>query len=155
MQTNNLRKTHPMVLVAAVAITVFSLLGSAVITGLIPGAHSEKQGAAIEKSMGQSAISNDAATYQAVPNTRSDSGSSYITGYKSKVQPHQVKPNPGTDKSTACDICGKIVSITAGNGFMIKIRMENGSYRTITQYNEPHYRVGDQVKLISKQLTIA
>ena len=33
---NNLRKTHPMVLIAAVALTMFSLLGSAAITGLIP-----------------------------------------------------------------------------------------------------------------------
>lgn len=156
MQMDNLRKTHPMVLIAAVAITIFSLLGSAVITGLIPDAHSERQGA-IE----QSTISNDAATTtnQAAPSTRSDSGSSYITDYKSKVQPHGVKPNSRTDKSAACDSCGMIVSIRAaeheGNGFTIKIRMENGSYHTITQYNEPHYRVGDQVKLISKQLTIA
>jgi len=157
MQMNGLRKTHPMVLIAAVAITIFSLLGSAVITGLIPNAYPEKQGA-IE----QSTISNDAATAtnQAAPSTRSDSGSSpHITDYKSKVQPHGVKPNSRPDKSVACDSCGKIVSISAaeqeGNGFRIKIRMENGSYHTITQYNEPHYRVGDQVKLISRQVTIA
>lgn len=30
------QKTHPMVLVAAVALTIFSLLGSAAITGLLP-----------------------------------------------------------------------------------------------------------------------
>ncbi|HLD09581.1 MAG TPA: hypothetical protein VJB68_05995 [Methylophilaceae bacterium] len=160
MQMNSLRKTHPMVLIAAVAITVFSLLGSAVITGLIadliPSAHPERRGA-IEPST----ISNDAATAtnQAAPNTRSDPGSSYMTDYKSKVQPHGVKPNSRIDKSAACDSCGKIVSISAmeqeGNGYMVKIRMENGSYRTITQYSKPHYSVGDQVKLISKQLTIA
>ncbi len=93
MQTNNLRKTHPMVLIAAVAITIFSLLGSAVITGLIPTAHSERQSAATEQSMDQSMISNDAAsaTIQVAPSSRNDSGSSYITGYRSKVQPHGVR----------------------------------------------------------------
>ena len=35
---NHLRKTHPMVLIAAIALTVFSLIGSAAITGLIPSA---------------------------------------------------------------------------------------------------------------------
>ena len=37
---NHLRKTHPMVLIAAIALTVFSLIGSAAITGLIPSAPS-------------------------------------------------------------------------------------------------------------------
>jgi hypothetical protein len=35
---NHLRKTHPMVLIAAIALTIFSLVGSAAITGLIPSA---------------------------------------------------------------------------------------------------------------------
>ena len=93
MQTDNVRKTHPMVLVAAVAITIFSLLGSAVITGLIPNAYSERQSAVIEQLMKQSTISNDAAstTTQAAPSARSGSGSSYITGYRCKVQPQGVR----------------------------------------------------------------
>lgn len=37
---NHLRKTHPMVLIAAIALTIFSLIGSAAITGLIPSAPS-------------------------------------------------------------------------------------------------------------------
>ena len=32
-QMNHLRKTHPMVLIAAIALTIFSLIGSAAITG--------------------------------------------------------------------------------------------------------------------------
>ncbi len=157
MQADNVRKTHPMVLVAAVAITIFSLLGSAVITGLIPGAHSERQGTATR----QSTIGNNAATaaIQVAPNVRGDSGSPYITDYKSKIQPHGIKSNPSSNKGAACGSCGKIISIStagqAGIGFMIKIRMGDGSYRTITQFTEPHYRVGDQVKLISRQLTMA
>jgi hypothetical protein len=35
---NHLRKTHPMVLIAAIALTIFSVVGSAAITGLIPSA---------------------------------------------------------------------------------------------------------------------
>ena len=36
------RKTHPMVLVAATGLTIFSILGSAAITGLIPHTRSEQ-----------------------------------------------------------------------------------------------------------------
>ncbi|HZV97781.1 MAG TPA: hypothetical protein VFF74_02220 [Methylophilaceae bacterium] len=42
MTSNHLRKTHPMILVAAVALTIFSILGSAAITGLIPSSYSKK-----------------------------------------------------------------------------------------------------------------
>lgn len=151
MQMDNVRKTHPMVLVAAVAVTVFSLLGSAVITGLIPGALNEKQGAA--------AFGEAAAAIQIAPINKGDSKDPYITGYKSRVQPHQNQPNFKTDKNATCDSCGKIVSISIaeqeGDGFMIKVRMQNGSYRTITQYSEPHLRVGDRINLISKELIMA
>ncbi len=156
MQMHNVRKTHPMVLIAAVAITVFSLLGSAVITGLIPGLHTEKQGA-----MEPSTIGSEAATavIQSAPINKSESKDPYITNYKSRIQPHPSKPTSKTDKNAACGSCGKVVSISLaeqeGDGFMIKVRMQNGSYRTITQYSEPHLRVGDHVNLISKELIMA
>ncbi|MFA6178223.1 MAG: hypothetical protein WC696_01270 [Candidatus Methylopumilus sp.] len=39
MSINNPNKTHPMVLIAALALTIFSILGGTVIAGLIPVAH--------------------------------------------------------------------------------------------------------------------
>ena len=39
MMGSNIKKTHPMVLVTATTMTVFSLIGSAAITGLIPVKH--------------------------------------------------------------------------------------------------------------------
>lgn len=200
MSMTVLRKTHPMVLVAAAALTIFSLLGSAAITGLIPSAHSEKQNVVQRLTDGTgAAIANGQATE-----------TSFVTKSPEK---DIVKPNlkPTADKSIACLNCGKIVSIRAveqegeasglgavaggvaggvignqlgkGNGntlmtvlgvgggayaghtiekrmkthtaYLIKVRMENGSYRTITQYSQPQHSVGDLVKLQSGQLTSA
>jgi len=45
------RKTHPMVLVAATGLTIFSILGSAAITGLIPTTHYEKGDVTADKTM--------------------------------------------------------------------------------------------------------
>lgn len=53
MSMNSLRKTHPMVLVAAVALTIFSLLGSAAISGLIPFAHSDSAEQALNENADQ------------------------------------------------------------------------------------------------------
>ncbi|HSH72507.1 MAG TPA: hypothetical protein VK974_05550 [Methylophilaceae bacterium] len=45
------RKTHPMVLVAATGLTIFSILGSAAITGLIPTTHYERSDMTADKTM--------------------------------------------------------------------------------------------------------
>lgn len=189
MSMNTLHKTHPMVLVAAVALTIFSLLGSAAITGLIPNAHSEKLG------LVPGLTTN--ATGAAMPNSPSKSNSN---ADKSKV-----RPNTESNKRLVCNSCGTIVSIRTveqegdGSGlgavaggvignqmgkgntlmtvpgvsggaytghtiekrmktntaYVIKVHMDNGSYRTITQYSEPQYAVGDQVSLRSGQMITA
>jgi len=45
------RKTHPMVLVAATGLTIFSILGSAAITGLIPTSQNQKVETSQDKTM--------------------------------------------------------------------------------------------------------
>ena len=198
---NILRKTHPMVLIAAIALTIFSLLGSAVITGLIPSAYSEK---------------ND--QLQSLNGTSSTAMAQYQSGSQpveaSRV-PANGKPyshsSQDSAKAAACAICGTIISIreveregdasglgavaggvaggVVGNqigkgkgnvlmtllgigggayaghnmeknmksstAYLIKVRMENGSYRTVTLYSEPQHVVGDVVKLNNGQLTRA
>ncbi|MEO8419076.1 MAG: hypothetical protein ABI475_10160 [Methylophilaceae bacterium] len=190
MSTTVIRKTHPLVLVAAGALTIFSLLGSAAITGLIPSAYSEKQ------DVGQSLQDGTGA---AIAKRQATEKSATLKTQEKEI----MKPNREltADKSKACLNCGKIVSIRAveqesqasgleavagGNvdnqlgqsnalmtvpgvnggayarhtiethtAYIIKVRMDNGSYRMITQYSEPKHSVGDMVKLQSGQLTRA
>ncbi len=194
MSTTVIRKTHPMVLVAATSLTIFSLLGSAAITGLIPSAYSEKQDVVQGLTGGTGA---------AIADGQAAEKSATLKTQEKKI----MKPNREltADKSKACLNCGKIVSIRAieqegqarglgaaaggvidnqlgkGNALMtvpgtggdayarhtieqgmkthtayiIKVRMENGSYRMITQYSEPKHSVGAMIKLQSRQLTRA
>lgn len=195
-----LRKTHPMVLVAAVALTIFSLLGSAAITGLLPTAHSDN--AAPTESIGQA----DAAE------------SGHATGvdqFYSKARPANGNAQPSVamnaPPAAVCADCGRIVSIRAieqegeasglgavaggvaggvignqigkgrgntlmtvlgvGGGayagheieknmkaktaYVIRIEMQDGSIRKVTQYNEPQFAVGDRVRLNRGQLVNA
>jgi outer membrane lipoprotein SlyB len=198
MSTTVLRKTHPMVLIAAAALTIFSLLGSAAITGLIPSAHSEKPDVVQRLTDGTgTAIANSQVTDKAPVNPE-----------KEIVKPDHA---PSAAKKIACLDCGKIVSIRTveqkgeasglgavaggvaggvignqlgkGNGntlmtvlgvgggayaghtieqkmkthtaYLIKVRMQNGSYRMITQYSQPQHAVGDEVRLQNSQITSA
>ncbi|MCB5207369.1 hypothetical protein [Methylovorus mays] len=151
MKNPNPRKTHPLVLVAAVALTIFSLLGSAAITGLIP-VHSEKQDAAQSLTDGRH---RDAA-----------------------IAKPQAAAAPVPDQhSSACSSCGTIISIRTVEGeaiapalqkpalqapdrenekltaYIIQVRMVDGATHTITQYDRPRIAVGEQVRLsIGRQL---
>jgi hypothetical protein len=149
---NNLRKskTHPMVLVAATALTLFSLLGSAAISGLLPTASDKQEIKAFDEKAGAAADqqSNDAQSSSAGNRSRNETGS------------HQV----------ACLNCGTVVAIlalegeissTSGNkeyrmaqAYQIKVRMHNGSYHTLVQHARPHYLVGDVIRLERRQATV-
>ncbi|HEY8117652.1 MAG TPA: glycine zipper 2TM domain-containing protein [Methylophilaceae bacterium] len=201
---NILRKTHPMVLVAAVALTIFSLLGSAAITGLIPSAYSQKQDAV-------QSLSDSPTDAKSNDDMSRNSGQFKSKPAKTNSMPANGKANSEPAGVAACANCGTIVSIHAvesegdatglgavaggvaggvvgnqigkgkgnvlmtvlgiGGGayaghtiekkmkshtaYLIKVHMNDGSYRTVTQYSEPQHAVGDQVKLNSGQLVSA
>jgi outer membrane lipoprotein SlyB len=217
MTTHILRRTHPLVLTAAVAVTVFSVLGSAAITGIIPSAHPERA-EAIQP------------TPESSPQVAAPSGSG--DGFKSVVVGHEPaaakpadqhadtgntaakrKPSLAANgsKPAACSTCGVIESIRMvqhegdGSGlgavaggvaggmvgnqigkgkgntlmtllgigggayaghtiekkmktttaYVVKVRMEDGTYRTVTQNNQPEYAVGDHVRVAGGHLTEA
>lgn len=157
MQINSLRKIHPIVLILAVAITVFSLLLSAVITGLIPGAAFARQG--VTEQSGKKTVEGVMRFSTAGNVLNSDNTAIPLPAYKNQVQP-LIQPNSQIDDTDVlCPSCGEIVSINLpkqeAQGYVIRIRMENGSYRTVTQYSEPHFSVGDEVELNSRKFTLA
>lgn len=197
---NNLRKTHPMVLIAAVALTIFSLLGSAAITGLIPTAHSEKDASPVAESRTEPTTPNHATG---------------IDRFNSQPAASQAQPEryaaAAPAQPASCSNCGRIVSIQAveqqgeasglgavaggvaggvignqigkgrgntlmtvlgvGGGayaghtieknmktttaYVIKVEMQDGTVRKITQYSAPQFSVGDRVRLKSGQLVNA
>lgn len=148
----NIKKTHPMVLVAATALTVFSLLGSAAITGLLPTVHTYRP------DLAQELISD--------PNAA-------MVINSATQQRFNVTPQAPAIKT--CNECGTIVSIRAleddianvyeidrdraqhapklGHAtYIIKVKMDNGSLHTVTQNKAPRLTVGDLVKLKSGHL---
>ena len=146
---SNLRKTHPMVLVAATALTLFSLLGSAAITGLLPNISDKQSAGAFEEKTG---------SVEQKPSDRQPSNAG-----KSSVQDNETH-------KVACLNCGTVVAImalegemtsTSGNkeyrmapAYQIKVRMHNGTYQTMVQQKRPDYMVGDVIRLERRQATV-
>lgn len=142
----NLRKAHPMVLIAATALTLFSLLGSAAITGLLPTA----------PDMNAKADGTMAADHEAIKGKTLDSESA-------------TRDKAG-DGQIACMNCGTVVAILALEGqinsaagskeyrmapaYQIKVRMHNGTYQTVVQHTRPPYLIGDVIRLARRQATV-
>lgn len=193
---NNLRKTHPMVLIAAVALTIFSLLGSAAITGLIPTAHSEKDSTPVAESRTEPATPNHAtgidrfntpaapqaqperyaAVTPAQPTTCSNCGrivsiqaveqqgeasglGAVAGGVAGGVIGNQIGKGRGNTLMTVLGVGGGAYAghtieknMKTTTAYVIKVEMQDGTLRKITQYSAPEFSVGDRVRLKSGQL---
>ena len=205
------RKTNLMLVVAAIAITLLSLVGSAAILGLIPTARSERMESTqlLPDNNAQPSDLAKATSAQKADATQpvtADSSSHHVHANQS------AKPHSGSStQSVVCQNCGVIESVnlvkSEGNGsgvgavtggvaggllgnqigkgkgnvlmtligvgggayagneieknihasssYKIKVRMEDGTQRTITQSSQPEYAVGDRVKIINGHAVLA
>jgi outer membrane lipoprotein SlyB len=191
-----------MVLIAAVAFTIFSIIGTAAITGWIPTAHSER----IDQT--QTGMPNGNAIALGPESAKSQSSATAAGSSHTRTN----NPTLANDmKQVACSNCGVVKSIRlvhhegqssglgavaggvtgglvgnqigkgkgnalltilgagggalAGNAieknmkstsaYVTKIRMEDGTYRSVTQATQPEYSIGDRVKMVSGHVAVA
>ncbi|HEY8085468.1 MAG TPA: glycine zipper 2TM domain-containing protein [Methylophilaceae bacterium] len=194
-------RTHPMVLIAAVAVTIFSIIGVAAITGWIPSAHSERM----------DEIQNTTPDGQVATLAPRVANSLPATVAAGSNHPAPNNPSHAHDvKQVACNNCGVVESIRlvhhegrssglgavaggitgglvgnqigrgkgnalmtiigagggilAGNAieknmkstsaYVSKIRMQDGTYRSVTQTSQPKYAIGDRVKMVSGHVAV-
>jgi len=212
MISRSIRKTHPMVLTAAAALTLFSIIGSAAITGLIPSAHSNNSEFQPVTTGNASHLLSENGQNEAFNSTvhgKSDAPSVAPGNSDAKAKPSLSGKD--SKKPGVCSICGVIESIhtveqdgdasglgavaggvvggVVGNqmgkgkgntlmtiiglgsgayaghtieknmksttAYVIKVRMQDGTYRSVTQPSQPEYAVGDHVRVTHGSLTSA
>ena len=188
---------YPMMIIAAVSVVLFSVVGIATMTGHIPSVLSQKsdgaaksqaqaeKGSLAAKEADETKLSQKAKTAPAHPGTErraapapqrtatacADCGvvesvqAQEIKGQGTGIGAvggavvggvlgHQVGSGRGNDLAT---VVGAIGGGFAGNeveknikktsNYVIRVRMEDGSYRTVTQASQPAVVAGDRVRI--------
>ncbi len=166
---------YPLMVIAAIAVIVFSLLGIATLTGAIPLAHSEA-----------GALSIAASTQEALPKSATGSaGHDHIAasvcrycGVVESVKLIEMKGQGSGVGAVAGGVAGALIGNSIGQGhgrtamtvlggaggayagneiekntqktssYRIRVRMENGVLRTLYQRNPPAVATGDHVKIV-------
>lgn len=132
------RRSHPVVVAAVVAVLTFSLLGIGAVTGLIPSAYSDGSKVWRKSELADGQSFNSARTL----------------------------PLPGVLARAACPSCGVVdsirsVQIEGGTSeknvnrrtvYRVTVRMDDGSFRTVSQPHSPTLAVGSRVRLAKGSL---
>ncbi|MBI3094100.1 MAG: glycine zipper 2TM domain-containing protein [Rhodocyclales bacterium] len=171
------RLLYPALVIAAISVTLFSLIGIAALTGVMPSAHSNPQAAATAKAapagkLAQSSVPSSAPKARAgaaacvgcgtvesinlVETPAKTSGVGAVAGgLTGALLGNQIGRGDGR---TVMTIAGGAGGAYLGNkieqntrrtsSYKIVVRMENGSLRTIYQTEAPSVAVGSQVQIV-------
>ena len=171
---DSVKKTHPLILAAAGSVMVASLVGAAAIGGLLPSAHSEKPDeasvpkipslpASPRRSLPKlAAYANECATCGTVAAIhtvilRGDATGlgAVAGGLTGAVVGNQIGRGNG---NTAMTLLGAAGGALAGNeieknvkkhySYRVTVRMDDGSYRTVSQSSPPAVAVGARVRIV-------
>jgi outer membrane lipoprotein SlyB len=159
------RRVNPLVAGAAVTVMAFSVLGIAAITGLLPGALSQK---AADMAPGaltdhQSAACPSCGTVESIRSVevRGDATGlgAVAGGLTGAVVGHQMGNGRG---NTAMTVIGAAGGAYAGNeieknvnkrvAYRVTVRMDDGSFRTVSEATAPAFAVGDKVRVVQGAL---
>jgi len=172
METAGFRKTHPLVLGAAASVLLVSLIGAAALVGLLPSARTGKTDTPAQTS----APAADSVR-QDVPRLEARGGACASCGTVESIRTLELKGNAsglgivagGTTGSLVGDQTGRgnanpavtilaAAGAPAGNDFeqnvkklysyRITVRMDDASFRTLSQSSAPAVAVGDRVRVV-------
>lgn len=167
---------YPSLVIAAIAVTLFSLLGIATMTGVLPLAHSAA-GAAANAADNQDALPKSG--IDSAPRDHATASACRYCGIVEAVDLVETKGQGSGVGAVAGGLAGALLgnSIGQGNGrtamtligagggayagneieknthktssYRIRVRLENGGLRTLYQRNSPAVAVGDRVKVVN------
>ena len=178
---------YPLMVIAALAVILFSMVGIATMTGHMPKALSSDR--LSETLLGREpAKPQDSSTAASKPAARSASRSNVAAvcgtcGVIDSIQATEVKGQGSGVGIVAGGIVGAVIGNQIGNGrgrdaatvlgavgggyagneveknikktmrYSVRVRMEDGSYRTLSLPNPPAYAIGDRVRIVNGSLS--
>ena len=165
-QTTRPKLLYPAMVIAAIAVTLFSLLGIATMTGLLPQAHSaaDLAGAGVPPGSHAGAVAappcSSCGTVESINLVESKGQGSGVGAVVGGVAGALLGNTMGQGNGrTAMTLVGAGGGAYAGNeieknthktsSYRIRVRLENGELRTVYQRNPPTVAVGDRVKVVN------
>ena len=158
------RRLNPLVAGAAVAVMLFSVLGIAAITGMLPGAISQK-GADVSRGPvdPRAAVCPSCGTVESIRPVEVHGEATGLGavagGVTGAVVGHQMGNGHG---NTAMTVLGAAGGAYAGNEieknvkkhvvYRVTVRMDDGSFRTVSQAAAPAFAIGDKVRVVQGAL---
>ncbi|HEY6865227.1 MAG TPA: glycine zipper 2TM domain-containing protein [Burkholderiales bacterium] len=161
------RRLNPLVAGAAVSVMVFSLVGIAAMTGMLPGAMSEKgvevAPAPVAPRVAACPSCGTVESIREVELKGEATGLGAVAGgITGAVVGHQVGNGRGQDAMTVLGAAG---GAYAGNEieknvkkhivYRVTVKMDDGSFRTVSQAAAPSFSVGDKVRIVQGALHAA
>lgn len=165
---------YPMMIVAAVSVILFSVVGIATMTGHMPSASSQSRDAGVQ----QEAVGQNAPSRQAAAAPSSCAGCGVIDA----VRTVEVRSEGSGVGMVAGGITGGVLGNQFGGGsgrtiatvagaaggayvgneiekgmkkrtvYRVSVRMDDGSIRTLTQSAPPGFGVGQKVRIVDGQV---
>jgi outer membrane lipoprotein SlyB len=179
MENTGFRKAHPLMLGAAASVMVVSLVGAAAIGGLLPNARSDKTDISAQRTVPAADSVHQVAPRRAARDGDSACAScgtvesiraielkgdgtglgAAAGGVTGAVIGNQIGRGHG---NTAMTILGAAGGALAGNeieknmkkhySYRVTVRMDDGSFRTISQSTVPAVAVGGRVRIVNGAL---
>jgi hypothetical protein len=145
-------KTNPLVIIAAVSVIIFSLVGIGAITGDILALNSETSEPAARGKVSGIKLKitpiflEKRASAQKVEQAKPCANCAVVDS----IIVNEVKGDSGGVDLVANGVAGG--KIAAASTYQVKVRMDDGTYRVITQQNQPVFHVGEKVKIVNDKI---
>jgi len=178
MEITDIRKTHPLILGAAASVMVVSLVGAAAIGGLLPSAHSDKADGPAPAAASAPAARAGHNNNTSAPKLAAYANSCASCGTVASIHAIELKGDASGLGAVAGGVTGAVVGnqIGRGNGntamtilgaaggafagneieknvkkhysYRVTVRMDDGSFRTVSQPSAPAVTVGARVRVV-------
>lgn len=175
------RLLYPALVIAAISVTLFSLIGIAALTGVMPSAHSNPQAAATAKAAPAGKLAQSSVPSSA-PKARAGTAACVGCGTVESINLVETPAKTTGVGAVAGGLTGALLGNQIGRGdgrtvmtiaggaggaylgnkieqntrrtssYKIVVRMENGSLRTIYQTEAPSVAVGGQVQIVGNSV---
>jgi hypothetical protein len=135
------RPKAPLLLLAAI-VSVVSIVGAVVVTGLLAPGALRGDGAPLAQPADKAGTAAEAAAIRF-----NDPSICPVCGVVEAVRPYEIRATsataPGADARASAD--ANLVPRTA---YRVTVRMEDGSYRTLSQPEPPAFKAGERVRVV-------